>query len=255
MLTIPASSPGEARQESPGSTPPRERNVATYSIVAFDPKTGDLGVAVQSKFFGVGTVVPWAKAGVGAVATQAEADITYGSEGLKLLAQGKTPDVVVKRLTEKDARRQSRQCGIVDARGRSAAFTGRDCSAFASHRTARNISIQGNILEGPGVLDAMMSAFAKARETPGSELADWLLAALQAGEDAGGDRRGRQSAALLVVRDKAGYGGANDRYIDLRVDDDANPTHELSRLFTLHKDFYADKHAAKPRSKKSAAAK
>jgi len=220
--------------------------VATYSIAALDPKTGDLGVAVQSKFFGVGTVVPWAKAGVGAVATQAEANITYGSEGLKLLAQGKTPDTVLKRLTEKDARRESRQCGIVDARGRSAAFTGRGCQAFASHRTARDIAIQGNILEGPGVLDAMMSAYAKAREAPGSELADWLVAALQAGEDAGGDRRGRQSAALLVVRDKAGYGGGNDRYIDLRVDDDANPTHELSRLLALHRDFYADKHAARP---------
>ena len=246
-----ASCSPDASQKSGRLTPPREHTVATYSIVAFDPKTGDLGVAVQSKFFGVGTVVPWAKAGVGAVATQAEADITYGSEGLKLLAQGKSPAAALKRLTEKDARRESRQCGIVDAQGRSAAFTGRDCPAFASQRTAKNIAIQGNILEGPGVLDAMMSAFAKAREAPGSELADWLVTALQAGEDAGGDRRGRQSAALLVVRDKAGYGGANDRYIDLRVDDDANPTHELSRLLGLHKDFYADKHAARPARKPS----
>ena len=228
--------------------PPRDI-VATYSIVAFDPKTGDLGVAVQSRFFGVGTVVPWAKSGVGAVATQAEANIAYGSEGLKLLAQDKSPTEVIKILTEDDPRRASRQCGVVDAQGRSAAFTGERCLAFASHRTAPNVSVQGNILAGPGVLDAMLQAYQAAQKIKGSELADWLVAAIQAGEDAGGDKRGRQSAAMLVVRDKAGYGRAGDRYIDLRVDDHRDPTHELARLLEIHKRFYPDKHAARPVNK------
>ncbi len=146
---------------APDSSPHHPRIVATYSIVAADPKTGEVGVAVQSRFFGVGSVVPWARAGVGAVATQASADITYGSKGLKLLASGKSPATTLKLLTEKDRQRESRQCGIVDARGRSAAFTGRDCLPFASHRTAKNVAIQGNILAGPGVLDAMMRAFAR----------------------------------------------------------------------------------------------
>lgn len=220
--------------------------VATYSIVASDPETGDLGVAVQSRFFGVGTVVPWARAGVGAIATQALANIAYGSEGLKLLESGLPPQEVIGHLTGADDDHASRQCGIVDAKGRSAAFTGSKCIGFASHRTAKNVSVQGNILAGPGVLDAMMRAFAASREEPRSELADWLVAALQAGEDAGGDRRGRQSAALLVVRDRAGYGGASDRYIDLRVEDDPNPTLELARLLGIHKRFHAEKHAAKP---------
>jgi uncharacterized Ntn-hydrolase superfamily protein len=204
---------------------------------------------VQSKFFGVGSVVPWAKAGVGAVATQAEANPAYGSEGLKLLAQGKSAAATLNRLLEKDKGRESRQCGIVDAQGRSAAFTGGECRPFASQRTIKNVAVQGNILAGPGVLDSMLRAYAAAREISGTELADWLVAALQAGEDAGGDRRGRQSAALLVVRDKAGYGGASDRYIDLRVEDDGNPTHELARLLELHKDFYADKHVVRQRKK------
>lgn len=234
---------------APDSPRHHPRIVATYSIVALDPKTGELGVAVQSRFFGVGSVVPWARAGVGAVATQAAADITYGSNGLKLLASGKSPAAALKQLTDKDRQRESRQCGIVDARGRSAAFTGRDCLPFASHRIAKNVAIQGNILAGPGVLDAMMRAFTEAGERPGSELADWLVAALQAGEDAGGDQRGRQSAALLVVREKAGYDGANDRYIDLRVEDHRDPTRELARLLEMHKDFYAEKHAVKPARK------
>jgi uncharacterized Ntn-hydrolase superfamily protein len=224
--------------------------IATYSIVAFDPRSGDLGVAVQSKFFGVGSVVPWARAGVGAVATQAEANVAYGSEGLKLLGQGKSAGATLKQLLEKDSRREARQCGIVDAQGRSAAFTGRDCHPFASQRTIKNVAVQGNILAGPGVLDAMLRAYAAARDISGSELADWLVAALQAGEDAGGDRRGRQSAALLVVRDKGGYDGANDRYIDLRVEDDGNPTRELARLLEMHKDFYADRHVIHQKKKK-----
>ena len=230
---------------SHGTKPPRDI-IATYSIVAFDPKTGDLGVAVQSKFFGVGTVVPWAKSGVGAIATQSAANIIYGADGLRLLTEGRSPGEAIELLTQKDAAAASRQCGIVDAQGRSAAFTGEGCFAFASHRTAKNVSVQGNILAGPGVLDAMLDAFYAAQKIEGSELADWLVAAIQAGEDAGGDRRGRQSAAMLVVRDKAGYGGAGDRYIDLRVDDHRDPTHELARLLEIHKRFYPDKHALKP---------
>jgi uncharacterized Ntn-hydrolase superfamily protein len=225
--------------------PPRHI-VATYSIAAFDPATGDLGVAVQSKYFGVGTVVPWAKAGVGAIATQALANIRYGPEGLSLLAEGKSPEQALKILTEKDGDRDSRQCGIVDAQGRSASYTGKECMAFAGHRTGKHYAIQGNILAGQKVIDSMAAAYEAAQKVEGSELADWLVAAIQAGEDAGGDRRGRQSAALLVVRDQGGYDGASDRYIDLRIEDHKDPTHELARLLEIHKHFYSDAHAARP---------
>lgn len=224
----------------------RDRVVATYSIVAFDPATGDLGVAVQSKFFGVGTVVPWAKAGVGAVATQASANITYGPEGLRLLEAGKTPQEAIATLTEADEGRETRQCGMVDAKGNAAGHTGKDCLAYAGNRTGKHFAVQGNILAGEQVLEAMASAYETAQKAGEGELADWLMAALQAGEDAGGDSRGRQSAALLVVRDRAGYGGASDRYIDLRVEDHTDPTRELARLLEIHKKFYAGKHRAKP---------
>lgn len=217
--------------------------VATYSIVAFDPKTGDLGVAVQSKFFGVGTVVPWAKAGVGAIATQALANIDYGPDGLKLLAQGKSAEEVVQALTGADSESASRQLGVVDAKGRAASFTGDQCLTFAGNRVGQNYTVQGNILASEDVLKAMAAAFEKTRAEKGTELADALVAAIQAGEDAGGDRRGRQSAALLVVRDKGGYNGKNDRFIDLRVEDHKDPTHELARLLAIHKQFYAEEHA------------
>ena len=215
-------------------------------MTAYDPHTGDLGVVVQSKFFSVGTVVPWAKAGVGAVATQASANITYGTEGLKLLEAGKSPKEALALLTGDDERRDHRQCGMVNAQGESAAYTGGSCFAYAGQRTGKNYAIQGNILAGEEVLLAMETAYLKAQATEGSELADWLVAALQAGEDAGGDIRGRQSAALLVVRDKGGYGGASDRYIDLRVEDHPDPTHELARLLEIHQQFYAAEHARKP---------
>jgi uncharacterized Ntn-hydrolase superfamily protein len=224
-----------------------EKIVATYSIVAFDPATGDLGVAVQSKFFGVGTVVPWAKSGVGAIATQASANVTYGPKGLQLIEEGNDAEQVVKLLTDADDGRDLRQCGIVDAQGRSATFTGKDCLAFAGGRTGKNFAVQGNILANAKVLDAMAGAYEAAQKTEGSELADWLVAALQAGEDAGGDSRGRQSAALLVVRDKCGYGGASDRYIDLRVEDHPDPTKELARLLELHKGFYRSLHQRRPK--------
>lgn len=223
--------------------------VATFSVVGFDPETGDLGVAVQSKFFGVGSVVPWAKAKVGAIATQSYANVAYGPDGLALLAVGKTAKETLKQLTDVDDRRDSRQAGIVDAKGTSASFTGAKCNAWAGHREGTNFCVQGNILAGEEVVKAMAAAFATARQLEGSELADWLMASLEAGQTAGGDTRGKQSAALLVVREKSGYGNANDRYIDLRVEDHPEPIIELSRLLEMHKKFYAGTHKNKPKRK------
>jgi uncharacterized Ntn-hydrolase superfamily protein len=225
---------GRGAPETARLAPP----VATYSIVAFDPKTGDLGVAVQSKFFGVGSVVPWAKAKVGAIATQSYANTTYGPEGLKLLESGVKPDQAIERLTRPDERREVRQIGIIDAKGRAASFTGKECLAWAGHIVGTNFAVQGNILAGEAVVCAIAEAFETARQQPDTELADWLMAALAAAEKAGGDKRGRQSAALLVVREKGGYGGLNDRFVDLRVEDHAEPVEELSRLLQLHKRFY-----------------
>ena len=224
-----------------------ERPIATFSIVAFDPATGELGVAVQSKFFSAGSVVPWAKAGVGAVATQSWANIKYGPDGLALLAKGKSPAEVVEALTKPDARRDFRQLGIVDAKGRAASFTGKRCMDWAGHVTGKHFAAQGNILASEAVVKEMSAAFEKARKTPKTELADWLVAALEAAQAAGGDKRGRQSAALLVVREKGGYSGANDRYIDLRVADHKTPIQELGRLLKLHKSFFRERHLARPK--------
>ena len=226
--------------------PTRPDIVATYSIVAFDPETGDLGVGVQSKFFSVGTVVPFAKTNIGAVATQASANVSYGPLALKLLEEGGSVEEIVKLLPADDEGRDHRQFGVIDARGNAAAHTGSACLPFAGHRAGKNFSVQGNILAGEKVLDGMVAAFEAARSAKDSELADWIVAALQGAEDAGGDRRGRQSAALLVVREGAGYGGESDRYIDLRVEDHADPTHEMARLLAIHKDFYAAKHRNRP---------
>lgn len=220
--------------------------VGTYSIVAFDPASGDLGVAVQSKFFGVGTVVPWARAGVGAIATQASANITYGPRGLDLLANGSTPEQVVRLLTETDDGRAHRQLGIVDAKGRAASHTGAECLHLAGHIVNPNFAVQGNILAGEAVVQAMAAAYVKAQASEGSQLADWLVAALHAGESEGGDSRGRQSSALLVVRERGGYGRATDRFIDLRVDDHPDPNVELSRLLEIHKRFYPSLHRTRP---------
>ncbi len=211
--------------------PPESPPVATFSIVAFDPKTGDLGVAVQSRFLGVGSVVPWAKAGVGAVATQAWANMLYGPDGLALLESGKDAAATVAALTGADAERERRQLGIVDAKGRAAAHTGTGCLAWAGHKTGENFTVQGNILAGEKVVDAMAKAFLAAQ----GELADRLMEALAAGQRAGGDKRGQQSAALLVTRKNGGYGGNNDRYIDLRVEDAKEPIEELKRLLALYK--------------------
>ena len=231
-----------------GATEPK---VNTFSIVAHDPTTGETGVAVQSRYFGVGSVVPWAKAGVGAVATQSYAKLSYGPEGLKMMEQGKTPRAALDELTEADKKRGIRQVAMIDAKGNVAAFTGKECMAWAGHKEGKGYSVQGNLLTGEEVITAMAAAFEKARQEQGKELADWLVAALQAGQAAGGDRRGQQSAALLVVRDNGGPNGENDRYIDLRVEDHTAPIDELSRLLELHKKFHSRGHRedAKLRSK------
>jgi uncharacterized Ntn-hydrolase superfamily protein len=211
--------------------------VATYSIVGWDSVTGDFGVAVQSKFFGVGSVVPYAKAGVGAIATQAFANTTFGPAGLDLLDKGLGAQQVVETLIKSDTGASQRQLGIVDAQGNSYAFTGSACNPYAGQMTGRGYSVQGNILAGEGVVKAMGHTF----ELTSGDLAERLLAALDAGEKAGGDKRGRQSAALLVVRDKAGYGGFNDRMIDLRVDDDSMPLLQLRRLYKIWlQTFFSD---------------
>jgi len=204
-------------------------NVATFSIVGFDPETGELGVAVASKFLAVGSVVPYAKAGVGAVATQAFANTTYGPEGLRLLSVGMNPQDVLEKITGKDEEKERRQVGIVGANGVSATFTGKECIPWAGGKAGRYCACQGNILVCEATVDAMALAF----ETSEGELGVRLVKALKAGEDAGGDARGKQSAALLVVKEEGGYGGFNDRYMDLRVDDHPEPIDELERILSI----------------------
>jgi uncharacterized Ntn-hydrolase superfamily protein len=207
--------------------------IATFSIVAHDPHNGDLGVAVASKFLAVGSVVPWAQAGAGAVATQALANIGYGPRGLALLAEGRPAAAALEALLADDPQREHRQVGIVDARGGAAAHTGRHCVDWAGHIVGEGFTAQGNILADANVAAAIAIAFRGAR----GELAERLLGALQAGDAAGGDRRGRQSAALYVARAGSSYGGLLDRYVDLRVDDHPTPLPELARLLRLHR-FY-----------------
>jgi len=208
--------------------------VATFSIVAFDPKTGELGIAVQSRLPGVGAIVPFAKAGVGAVATQSFANTRFGPEGLKLLAAGQSPQATIDKLTKADPDRAARQLGIVDAQGRAASFTGDECLDWAGSQTGENYTVQGNILAGPEVIAEMARAF----EGTDDVLALRLLAALDAGQAAGGDRRGMQSAALLVVRENWGYDGQSDRFRDLRVDDHKSPIEELRRIYHVHRKVF-----------------
>jgi uncharacterized Ntn-hydrolase superfamily protein len=203
---------------------------STFSIVAADPEAGEVGVAVASRFFAVGTVVPFAKAGVGAVATQSFANTTYGPRGLELLERGVAADEVVRVLTRGDDGRERRQLGVVSASGVAATYTGAKCNAWAGGRSGPNYAVQGNILAGEAVVAAMERAFT---ETNGKTLAERLYAAIVAGDAAGGDSRGRQSMALLVVRAQGGYGGFSDRAIDLRVDDHANPIVEMGRLLDI----------------------
>jgi uncharacterized Ntn-hydrolase superfamily protein len=209
--------------------------VATFSIVACDPDTQELGIAVQSKFLGVGAVVPWAKAGVGAVATQSFANTTFGPRGLELLAQGKSPQEAIDELTRDDPGRERRQVGIVSAKGEAATFSGSQCMAWAGGQTGEHFCVQGNILAGEAVVEAMAKGF---EESTGEDLGERLIDALAAGQAAGGDRRGMQSAALLVVHEGWGYAGLNDRYRDVRVDDHEKPIDELRRIYRLHKQVF-----------------
>jgi uncharacterized Ntn-hydrolase superfamily protein len=210
---------------------PKGPLVATFSIVARDPVSGDLGVAVQSKFPNVRVAVPYAKAGVGAVATQSFSNSDFGTKGLKLLEIGATPQEVLTIIGRGDADLEDRQVGIVDAKGRSATFTGKKCFDWAGGRTGENYAIQGNILVSEATVAAMEKAFLGTR----GPLAERLLAAIEAGAQAGGDRRGRQSAALLVVREGASYDGKGDAYVDISVYDAKDPIAEIFRLYDLQK--------------------
>ena len=206
----------------------------TFSIVGRDPNNGDLGIAVQSKFLAVGAVVPWARAGVGAVATQSWANTSYGPRGLDLLASGKSADEALAALTNADDNAKQRQAGIVDAQGRSATFTGTGCYAWAGGLAGPNFAAQGNILVGEDTVKAMAETF----QSEQGPLWHRLVLALAAGQRAGGDSRGQQSAALLVVRDHGGYGGFNDRLMDLRVDDHPHPIEELARLVEAYELYF-----------------
>ena len=214
-----------------------QKPIATFSICAFDAAKQEWGVAVQSKFMAVGAVVPWARAGAGAIATQSYANLDYGPDGLTLLAAGHSAADVVARLTEADDERAYRQLGIVDAQGGVAAFTGDECMDWAGHKLGDGYCCQGNILV-EGTVEAMAESFEAARASGKGELADWLVASLAAGQAAGGDSRGRQSAAVTVVRENGGYGGRTDRYIDLRVDDHPTPIKQLHALLDAHHLFF-----------------
>lgn len=206
--------------------------IATFSIVAYDPRNREWGVAVQSKFLACAAVVSWARADAGVVATQSFANIAYGLDGLDLMAKEMGAAEAIETLTSADELRAQRQVGMVDKRGRAASFTGDDCYAWAGHIVGESFACQGNILV-PGTVEAMAATFEEARRGSG-ELADWLVDALAAGQAAGGDSRGRQAAGVLVVRHNGGYGGNNDRYLDLRVDDHPEPIEKLAELVTMH---------------------
>ena len=204
--------------------------VATYSIAACDLEAGQWGVATQSKFLAVGSVVPWAEPQVGAIATQAYANPRYGPEGLALLREGLSVEEVVERLTSADEGRDQRQLGIVDGKGRSATFTGAECLEWAGGRTGPFYAAQGNILVSAETVDAIAASF----ESSSGPLAERLLDCLDAAQSAGGDRRGQQSAALLVVEKDGGYANLSDTIVELRVEDHERPLDELRRIYGLH---------------------
>ena len=220
--------------------------VSTFSIVGVDPITGDIGVAVQSKFPNVRPIVPWAEAGVGAIATQSFINVSYGSKGLTLLRNGATAEEALRILIANDSNREVRQVGIIDAKGNSASWTGRECFDWAGGITGANtggkgavitgkgFAAQGNTLVGKETVEALAKTF---QQTTGS-LGDKLVAAIVAGGKAGGDRRGEESAALLVKRKGAGYDGTTDDLIDISIYDHARPLQELERLYKLHKLYY-----------------
>jgi uncharacterized Ntn-hydrolase superfamily protein len=209
--------------------------VATYSICACDLRAGQWGVAVQSKFLAVGSVVPWAAPGVGAVATQSYANPRYGPDGLALLESGRSAEEVVEQLTAADDDREQRQLGVVDAAGRGATFTGNGCHAWAGGRVGDGFAAQGNILVSAATVDALAETF---ETTASLTLAERLLRCLTAAQAAGGDRRGQQAAAVLVVERNGGYGGLSDVLVDLRVDDHPHPIDELQRLFGIHQALF-----------------
>ena len=209
-----------------------KRLISTYSIIGFDPETGELGVAVQSKFLAAASVVPWARAELGALALQSWANTGYAEPAFKLLAEGVHPEEIKEFLIKNDPDRdlvQSRQFGIVDSKGRSATFTGTDCLNWAGGICGPNFAAQGNILVSKETVDAMAETFNSGE----GDLSERLSLALAAGQKAGGDRRGMQSAGLYVAKAKGGYGGYNDRYVDIRVDDHPDPISELQRILKL----------------------
>ena len=226
-----AAGPPALGAQERAATPPvgDEEIVATFSIVARDPATGELGVAVQSRAFRAGAIVSYAKAGVGAIATQAAANQAYGPRGLDLLELGLSPDEVVEHLTGSDPGRDRRQLAVIDAEGRVRAYTGSGTSAWAGHIEGDNYSVQGNILASEAVVEAMAAAFESSR----GALALRLMDALDAGEAAGGDARGKQSGGVLVVRPISAPGRTTDRWVDVRVDDHPEPFKELRRLVNM----------------------
>jgi uncharacterized Ntn-hydrolase superfamily protein len=209
--------------------------VATYSICACDLEAWQWGVAVQSKFLAVGCIVPWAEPLVGAVATQAWANPRYGPEGLALLREGLPAEDVVERLTSADEDCAQRQLGVVDGGGRAASYTGDECNAWAGHRTGACYAAQGNILVSGETVDALAVTF---EATEGRPLVERLLDSLDAAQEAGGDSRGQQSAAILVVGPEQGYAGLSDVFVDLRVDDHERPLEELRRIFGIHQELF-----------------
>jgi len=203
----------------------------TFSIVAYDSRNGDFGVAVQSKFLCVGQIVPWAKANVGAVATQADVNTSFGPRGLKLLGDGLTSDEVLAELLNNDEKKEDRQVAVIDKSGKASAFTGNQAFYWAGHHVGKNYSCQGNILVDEKTVEDMSHAF----ENTEGDLADKLLAVLRAADQPGrGDVRGKQSAALLIVRSKGGFGGYTDRWVDIRVDEHFEPIKELNRIFNIY---------------------
>ena len=218
----------------------RAELVATYSIAACDLEAGQWGVATQSKFLAVGSVVPWAEPGVGAIATQAYANPRYGPEGLALLREGLSAEEIVARLTSADEGRAHRQVGIVDGKADSATFTGSECFEWAGGRTGPCYAAQGNILVSGETVDAIAETF----ENSTGPLAERLLNCLDAAQAAGGDRRGQQSAALLVVERDGGYAGLSDEVVDLRVDEHPRPLDELRRIYGLHRAIFGKTPAA-----------
>jgi len=215
-----------------------DKLIHTFSIVAYDPQKSEWGVAVQSKFLAAAAVVSWARAGAGAVATQSYANVTYGLRGLDLMQEGTSAEDTINLLIENDENKDQRQVGVVDKSGQAASFTGKECHDWAGHIIGEGYACQGNILV-PGTVEAMAEGFERARQGDG-ELADWLVAALEEGQEAGGDKRGRQAAGLLVVREGGGYGGDNDRYLDLRVDDHPYPILKLKQLTENHHLYFGE---------------